>query len=302
MFRTQQGQGDAAPLSEVKGMHSFLQNLPANVYLTKRNKGDNPIRSKGVMVAKDKINDEVYFTFLGTKPILILTPDTFYEFEDIVQSGINFYQVTNPNGFMGGPNRPAALADLIENSERIPEPTEKNQTLVFDELAQAFSSTYSATPKLYLENGDILLSADPRFPVNVYTHNIGEWGTFYGNVEECSITLVINPKADINKILRTFEFNSIVRDRNKIPDRTKTITAFQVTTQYQDTGKVLFSTDRIKRKFDKWRVKIPRNTLSATQQDRLRSTYFILTLYFDNQENKELIMNRIISSVDYQMF
>jgi hypothetical protein len=308
MFRTQQGQGDAAPLSEVKGMHSFLQNLPANIYKTKINGGtainggDNPIRSRGVTVAKDKINDEVYFTFVGVKPILILAPDTFYEFGDIVQAGDNFYEVTNEEGFMAGPTRPQALNDLQENSEEIDEPTEKNQTLVFDELAQAFSSLYSATPKLYLENGDILLSADPRFPTNVYTHNIGNWGSFYGNVEECSMTLVLNAKADINKILRTFEFNSIVRDADKVPDRTKTITAFQVTTQYQDTGKVLFSEDRIKRKFDKWRVKIPRNTLSATQQDRLRSTYFILTLYFDNQENKELIMNRLVSYFDFQMF
>jgi hypothetical protein len=302
MFRTSQGQGDATPLSEVKGMHSFLQNLPANVYLTKSKEGDNPIRSRGVTVTKDKINDEVYFTFVGVKPILILTPNTFYELDDIVQAGDDFYEVTTNPGFTSGPDKPTALKDLKENGEPIKKPTEKNQTLVFDELVQAFSSTYSATPKLYIENGDILLSADPRFPTNVYTHNIGQWGSFYKNIEECYITLVINPKADINKILRTFEFNSIVRDDNKVIDRTKTITAFQITTQYQDTGKVLFSKDRIKRKFDKWRVKIPRNQLSANQQDRLRSTYFVLTLYFDNKENTELIMNRIISSVDFQMF
>jgi hypothetical protein len=302
MFRTSQGQGDAAPLSEVKGMHSFLQNLPANVYLTKQNGGDNPIRSKGVVVAKDKINDEVYFTFVGNKPILILLTETYYELGDFVQAGNSLYEVTTTPGFWTGNSKPAALQDLKDNGTSIFKPTEQNQTLVFDELGQAFSSRYSATPKLYLENGDILLSADPRFPTNIYTHNIGEWGSFYGNTVECSITLVLNPQADINKILRTFEFNSIVRDKNKVPDRTKTITAFQVTTQYQDTGKVLFNENRIKRKFDKWRVKIPRNTLSASQQDRLRSTYFVLTLYFDNQENKELIMNRLISYFDYQMF
>lgn len=300
MFRTSQGQGEANPLSEIKGMHSFLQNLPANIYLTKENLGDNPIRSKGVVAVRDKINDEVIFTFAGVKPILILTVDTFYEQGDIVQSGINFYEVDVP--FMSGSTRPIAFEDLEANSTRIEEPAEQNQTLVFDELGQAFSSRYSATPKLYIENGDILLSGDPRFPANIYTHNIGNWGSFYGNIEECSLTLVINPKADINKILRTFEFNSTVRDNNKVVDRTKTITAFRITTQYQDTGKVIFDDNRIKRKFDKWRVKIPRNTLSANQQDRLRSTYFVLTLYFDNQENKELIMNRIISSVDYQMF
>ena len=302
MFTSSQGQGNANPLSEVKGMHSFLQNLPANVYKTKKSGGDNPIRNKGVIVAKDKINDEVYFTFLGVKPILILLPDTFYEFEDIVQAGRDFYEVTTIGGFTSGSSKPQAFHDLTHNSQQVEISKEKNQTLVFDELAQAFSSLYSATPKIYLENADILISPDPRFPANLYTHNIGEWGSFYGNIEECSLTLVINPKADINKILRTFEFNSIVRDNNKVIDRTKTITAFQITTQYQDTGKVMFDENRIKRKFDKWRVKIPRNILSASQQDRLRSTYFVLTLYFDNQEKKELIMNRIISSVDYQMF
>jgi hypothetical protein len=114
--------------------------------------------------------------------------------------------------------------------------------------------------------------------------------------------MVINPNADINKILRTLEFNSIVRDDNKIIDRTETITAFRITTEYQDTGKVPYSSGRIKRKFDKWRVKIPRNQLSISQQDRLRSTHFVLTLYFDNRNQKQIIVNRLISYVDYQIF
>jgi hypothetical protein len=114
--------------------------------------------------------------------------------------------------------------------------------------------------------------------------------------------MVLNFQADINKVLRTLEFNSIVRDDNKVVDRTKTITAFEITTEYQSTNKVPFSADRIKRKFDKWRVKIPRNQLSASKQDRLRSTHFVLTLYFDNLDNKEIICNRLMSYYDMQMF
>jgi len=90
------------------------------------------------------------------------------------------------------------------------------------------------------------------------------------------------------------------RDNNKLVDRTKTITAFRIQNEYQDTGKILYSSGRIKRRFDKWRVKIPRDI--NNNRARLRSSYFIVTLYFDNTENRELIMNRLISYFDYQIF
>jgi hypothetical protein len=241
-----------APVSEIKGIHSWLQKLPNIIFASKENGGDNPILKKGVTTVYDKINDEVIFTFLGTGD------------ED----------------------------DKLARDE----------TIVFDELTDQFSSKYSATPKIWLNNGDIILSPDPANSDIIYTQNIGNWGEFYGTVKECSITMVLNFQADINKILRTLEFNSIVRDNNKIIDRTKTITAFKITTEYQSTNKVPFSADRIMRKFDKWRIKIPRNQLSISKQDRLRSTHFVLTLYFDNLENKEIICNRLMSYYDIQIF
>jgi hypothetical protein len=164
---------------------------------------------------------------------------------------------------------------------------------------------YSATPQIWMDNGDILLTSGPgKNPdsISVYTHNIGPWGEFYGNIEEASITLVINPNADINKVLRTLEYNSIVRDDAKVVDRTRTITGFRIQNQAQDTGIIPFSSGRIKRKFDKWRVKIPRDINTVNNQGRLRSSYFIVTLYFDNRNNQQLIMNNLMSYYDVQMF
>jgi len=234
----------AGDLSEIKGMHSWINQLPQGVFFRKENGGDNPIMNNGIAIGKTLIDDEVVFTF-------------------------------------------------ISGDERY--------SLVYDELAQQFCGFDPAKPSLFIENGDIILSANPANRSKIYTHGLGNWGEFYGNIEECSISLVINANADINKILRTFEFNTIVRDNNKVIDRTQTITAFRIQTEYQDTGKVLFSSGRIKRRFDKWRVKIPRNSLSS-KKDRLRSTHFILTLYFDNTYNKELIMNRLMSYYDPQIF
>ena len=173
-------------------------------------------------------------------------------------------------------------------------------TLAYDELFQEFSSFYSNNSPMYIENNGILLSVNRTDKSEVYLENSGDWGSFYGNTTEAYIKLVLNKDADINKILRFVEFNSIVRDDDKVIDRTQTITGFRVETEYQDTGKIT-DLSRIKRRFDKWRLKIPRNSLSS-KKDRLRSTHFILTLYFDNTYNKQLILNRIIHFFNKQMY
>lgn len=292
------------PISEVKGIHSWLQALPDAVFFRKEDGGDNSILKKGITIGYDKINDEVIFTFLGSGDYELLTINTEYTQGTVVYipETDTYFLVTDT--FTTGENPAGLFFELAANADvkTQEELNLEDDSIVLDDLMQQFSSRYSATPKMWVENSDILMSPDPSNPDTVYTHNIGNWGEFYGNTEECSISLVINPQADMNKVLRTIEFNSIVRDDNKVIDRTKTITAFRIQTQYQDTLKTPFSSGRIMRKFDKWRVKIPRDQLSVTKQGRLRSTYFILTLYFDNSDNKELITNRLMSYFDYQMF
>ena len=240
-------------LSELKGMHSYLQELGPGVFVRKEDNGDNPILNNGIHIGVDEINDEVIFTFLSSSPRYT--------------------------------------------------PNDQFDSIVFDELAQQFSTRLSITPKTWINNGDILITPNvAASTTNMYTHNIGNWGEFYGVDKELEITLVINPKADLNKVLRTLEFNSIVRNDDKQITRTETITAFRVKTETQDSGKINYSAGRIKRRFDKWRIKLPRDINSTSQKGRFRSTHFLLTLYFDNTTNKELIMNRLISYYDPQIF
>ena len=302
-LQTEGTQSQNSPITEVTGLHSFIQALPKAVFMRKENGGDNPILKRGITIGKDKINDEILFTFLGTGDFVLLNTNTNYPIGTIVYENLSelYYIVTTE--FTSASTRPNAVRDLLANSEVVTEADNfRDETLVYDELMQQFSSRYSAKPTIYLENGDIILSPNPNEHATIFTHNLGNYGEFYGTIQECSLTLVINPQADINKVLRTIEFNSIVRDDAKVVERDKTITAFEISTQYQSTGKIPFSADRIKRKFDKWRVKIPRNQLSVSRHDRLRSTYFVLTLYFDNNDNKEIIVNRLMSYFDYQIF
>jgi len=267
--------------------------------LRKETDGDNPILGKGITIGRDTINDEVVFTFLEEGNYLTLGLNTTYLVGSIIYLGDGYGYVEVTTQFTTGSNKLLNIGIALANSVAY---TPKNVSIVYDELAQKFSSIYSATPTLWIDNGNILLSPNPTANNVIYTHNIGNYGEFYDNVEEASVTLVINPQADINKILRTLEFNSIVRDDAKVIDRDITITAFRIQTQVQDTGKVLFSSGRIKRKFDKWRVKIPRDINTTNQKGRLRSSHFIVTLYFDNTANKQLIMNRLMSYFDYQIF
>jgi len=292
-----------SPLSEIQGIHSFVQLLPPSIFLRKENEGDNPILGKGIAIGKDTINDEVIFTFLSINEIIPFTLSTAYTIGQIVLSPLGDYRKII-NNFSTTTNPAESLSLFININSISATNTEvfNSISLVYDELAQKFSSRYSPTPKTWIDNGNILISPNPLNPKVSYTHNKGNWGEFYGIVEESFIKLVINPNADINKILRTLEFNSIVRDNNKVVDRTVTITAFRIETESQDTGKILFSSNRIKRRFDKWRVKLSRDINSTNQRSRLRSTHFIVTLYFDNTENKEFIMNRLISYYDVQIF
>lgn len=289
------------PLSEVKGMHSWLQNLPQGVFWRKENRGDNPITGYGVHITKDVINDEVLFTFLSKNYINNYTINTSYSLGSIIlYKGIYYYVI---NEFTTGSDTQTNITLLNINAVEATENQVFNSdTIVYDELAQQFSSRYTTTPPIWINNGNILMSPDPLAPKKVFTSNKGQWGVFYNRLASTELTLVINPDADINKVLRTLEFNSIVRDDNKIVDRAQTLTGFRVYNQYQDTNVVPFSPERFKRKFDKWRLKIPRDQNSTTQQGRLRSAYFIVTLYFDNSYNKELIMNKLVSYFDYQIF
>jgi hypothetical protein len=288
VFRITQGN---EPLSEIGGLHSFFNEFKGDVLARKEDGGDNPIQQKGVLISRDKVNDEVLFTFHGIIDALAFTANTTFLVSDIILIGGDYYLVTNQFTSSASPG----IGELTGNATRYTPDTSK--TVVYDELVQSFTSFYSATPTIYLENGNILLSSNGNN--DLYIHNKGNFGEFYGNTEEAYIQLVINHNADLNKVIRFIEFNSIVRDKNKTISRDKTITAFRLQTEYQDTGKIT-DTDRIKRRFDKWRLKIPRET--GDGKSRLRSTHFTLTLYYDNTENKELILNRIISFFDIQMF
>lgn len=218
-------------------------------------------------------------------------------------------------------------------------------TVAFNELTNSFESFYKYTPTIYLNNNYIYSPNSHNGNLGtstnhmLYRHKCGEYGVYYDeDPVEAMISIVINDNADYNKILRFLEFNSSVNklhnkgtfyneDFNGVVNpiiksslRNETISGIRIYNDQQDTGKIDLSTTRefkgatvnkyIKRKFDKWRVKIPRNAQlndnrpshSNINLDRMRSTYFIVELFYQNNNNKSFKLDRIISYYDFQMF
>ena len=150
---------------------------------------------------------------------------------------------------------------------------------------------------------------------------------------ELVLSFVVNSNSDINKILRFVEFNSTVspvKEKGNFYDRIlepyentlrdETITGIRIYNENQDTGKIDLSDTRefkgqtvskyLKRKFDKWRIKVPRDNqrtdLRANHNNQLkgkmRSTYFVVELYYQNNNNKEFKLDGVITHYDFQMF
>jgi hypothetical protein len=276
--------GNNAPVSDIKGFHGFLNyRLKGDILLDKSQGGDNPILDKGVHCTFDYNKMELSWTFLGTD-------------NAVVRSGF---------------------------------------TLVMDELKQVFSHFLKIKPKIYLNNTNHIISPDPTptgIYSNLYLHEHGPYGSYYGRAPiESMISVVVNTQGDLSKILKSIEFNSTVDtlvEKGSFYDtrveefqntlRDETISSVRIYNEHQDSGKIDLTQTRefkgatvnkhLKRKFDKWRLNIPRNNQlndsrrSNVGKDRFRSTYFVVELYFQNNNDKEFKINRILSHFDYQMF
>jgi len=175
-------------------------------------------------------------------------------------------------------------------------------TLCFSEPLKAFSSFYSHIPTMYLQGTRKILSPNPNNLSDLYMHDTGDYGVFYDlDPAESSITIRVNSIGVANKILRFVEYNAIVKDPNNAFVQDQALTSIEINNDYQSSGKVSLA-DRQKRRFRKWRIKLPRDINSQDSLGRFRGTYFDVTLYFDNSVNLSLMLERIISYFDVHIY
>ena len=158
-------------------------------------------------------------------------------------------------------------------------------TLAYNGLSQSFTSFYDFTPTHYMYNNGVLLSTIDN--TNMYEHNTGDKGSFYGTLYPSIVETYLNSDPDADKIFTNLMFASEVYDTNG-DELQETINKLQLSNEYQDSGLVLSNAIR---KFREWRLALPRE---GSSRNRIRGNWAKLKLQFDNVDNKKIILHDII--------
>ena len=173
------------------------------------------------------------------------------------------------------------------------------ETIAFNELANTFTSFYGYQPPLYFEDAENMFSSDDRS--KVYLHHYGERGVYYDRpAEESSVTLILNDKADFTKRFDNIEYYSQIFENN-IELFEETVTSIRFYNDYQDTGTIpLTNRQNIRRRMRKWRLKIFRDQVDG--KARMRNPYLFVTLSFDNNNNKKLVLHHLLTYYDIKPY
>jgi hypothetical protein len=190
--------------------------------------------------------------------------------------------------------------DLITNKD----------TMVINQSIEAFTGFYSHTPKIYITNNKKFISADITNGTtlqDLFLHNYGDYGRFYGLYKPSEIELYSNKAPQITKVFDTLMFQTELQNGNTLIDLDRGLTplhetfnTLEVSTDFQDSGIITLNSTNMNRNFRSWRTPVPRNSTQAAYVStglfaRMRDKYLKIKLSFMNNENKRLIVHNIIS-------
>jgi hypothetical protein len=177
----------------------------------------------------------------------------------------------------------------------------EDETIAFNELSNTFSSFYGYRPPIYNDDATSFFSSDDR--INIYRHHFGERGVYYDQAPvEMSVTIIVNPDADLTKRFDNTEWYSQIFDPTTgLELFDETITAIRFYNDYQDSGIIpLTNLDNLRRRMRKWRMHIARD--QADGKSRMRNPYLFVTLYFDNNNNKKLVLHHLMTYYDIRPY
>ena len=185
---------------------------------------------------------------------------------------------------------------------------QSNLTLGYNQMLQAFETSYSFTPGLYLKTASRLITADPANPADGYTLFTGNWGEIFGTYTDSYITIINNGERPYDvKTFNNLILYSEVYDSLGANLPLETISSYRIENDYQDTGTIALipSTaasntlnNLIIRQERKWFVKLDTATGASentTIPARMRDFYAKITLTYTNNNNKRFILHDILT-------
>jgi len=167
---------------------------------------------------------------------------------------------------------------------RVPEI--KTFTISYNENLQAFESFYSFKPQLFISLGRRLYSALPDGNNAVYTHNLGRFGEYYGEVFPSYIEFIVNADPSSNLTFKTdfLQYWSQCFNSQNIDVPFDTLTSLVLSNDYQSTEASLIPLgDKAKRFERSWRVNwIKDYRTNKRLKPYLRDKYLRIKAEYDN--------------------
>ena len=283
------GQG-AEPLSDIKGLSSyFANNLTGNIIIT-----DNPILSLGL-----RINNIDYEFNAG------ITATYDFRYNEAIFTFFD-YNYT-----------PTTIPGEVTNLRQF------KTSVVYNEQIDAFTGFYTHYPKLYINDHISIFSCDPTVSTfanpgnysnhNLYIHDKGDYGRFYGIINEAKLSLIVNEAPIETKVFDNLQWLSETTDLttgtavNVNDDTFQTIRCYN---DYQNTDFQLLDplslNPNITRKERNWNLAVPRNRVLYTTSnspdiftdiapvdkpygERLRDKHLLIDLIYNNLNNYRFV-------------
>lgn len=212
--------------------------------------------------------------------------------------------------------------------------TSERYTVVFNELTNSFTSFYSFTPYIYLNNGINYYSLNDYNVTNkIWMHNKGNYCEFYGTVYSSSIKVNVNPEPMFTKTFDNLswiteaqlidvdnqdDINNRISEEGKIPQLDNTFNRVRCYNEYQNSDWITLDytpkTGNLRRVEQTWNLQVPRSKVNYDTDSiniksifdptiltktsfgqRLRDKYMIVDLEYNNTSNNMLILQSIIS-------
>jgi len=187
----------------------------------------------------------------------------------------------------------------------------ESYTLVYNERMPEggeFTGFYPYAPRHYVNDNKKIFTQNYKWVYlndhvtssiqgyDIYVHDEGEKGTFYGQVTEfpSRLSFVINPKGHWNKVFNNMEFLSQVTTSAGVDIPLETITSIRFYNEWQDSGIITLTPQvNLRRRLRTWRLGVPRDMSSGISSGRIRNQYCLCDIEYTNSNDKKIILNDI---------
>lgn len=298
-------------LSDALGISSMLRKKCFGVL---RN-NDEILLNQGVVATSYEKYNKSLFTFLNK---IIIDRSTFITINASTRrythNDINIYKALDKNDYLTDvtgvtyivkENNPSNFVVEVLFGAVFPTPVQSgnefylNFTISFNKILKNFEIRYNFTPRLYLDTNNYLLSANPHNTQNnIFIHNLGNRGEFYGRTYPSYIDFIVNfPQGDKLLTFRTdkVKFWSEVFDANGIFIPFETVSKIELFNSYQGTDEISLIPNQSIKVFERnWSFNKIFDLFSSKRiKPYLRDKYVRIRIWFNNNQNKEIKLNDI---------